>query len=185
MKCVVVGNSPSVHNTGATIDKHRIVIRSGVPKLKGNEIDLGTKTDILITRSRKYELLSQEYLNSFPHQEVYVFDDNLQYDPEKIYILYKNLKGMCINKDMFDEIKTLTGLKLHEKPTLGLISVHLAFKISDSVSICGIETKYQSNYISRGHYGDPGYLRVNDRHCIYKEMLYYNRLIRSGRLTVL
>ena len=185
MKCVVVGNSPSIKCLGKTIDNYQIVIRCGVPRLHNNQIDLGTKTDILITRYRKYQSTDPNFIGEFTNQYDYTVSNKSEYNTDNIIILYKNKHRFNLDKNLLGSIDSSLDLGPEEKPTLGLISVYLACEISDDVSICGIETDYHSNYISRGHYGDANYLRVNDRHCLYKEMLYYNRLVRSGRLTVL
>ena len=74
---------------------------------------------------------------------------------------------------------------IRDRPTLGLIGVCVGLQQCDYVTIHGIETIYDSDYISHGHLGDVRYERNNDRHCLYKEMLLYNKMIRAGSIIVL
>jgi hypothetical protein len=183
MSCIVVGNSPDVYNKGDIIDCHEIIIRTGVPCLSGNEQHLGYKTDMLVTRRKKYNRTCQKYIDTFNTTVKLNDNKNISYMNDTIYILSNN--SLEVRPDMMNHVDNLGGLNDQEKPTLGFIAVCLAMTLSDRVNLCGVETDYNSKYISRGHYSDPQYVRVNDIHCLYKEMLFYNKHMRSGILNLI
>lgn len=181
MRCIVVGNSPNVSTKGVDVNKYDLVIRTGVPVLSGCEHLIGDKTDILVTRTKKLNRTDDTYTGQFDQMLIYNDIDHNQ-TGDSIYILTKT--NLMLN-EILEYTRATANLSTTEKPTLGLIGVCVGLQQCSCVTIYGIETIYDSVYISHGHLGDVGYERNNDRHCLYKEMLLYNKMIRAGSIIVL
>lgn len=181
VKCVVVGNSPRITGLGDIIDEHDYVIRTGIPITDDCRSDIGAKVDMLVTRHKKYMRTDRDYVSQFKHKITIEEKPIHVLQPDSIIILH-NMDGIDLNDNVLGVVDQQIGLKPDEKATLGCVALFVAMCLSDVVSVCGIEVDYNSNYIDIGHYGDVTYKRVNDRHCIYKEMLYINKLIRTGKL---
>jgi hypothetical protein len=174
MKCVVVGNSPNIQDVGSQIDDHDVVIRTGRLVLEGYENQVGSKTDMLVTRTNKYKSYEQFF---------YRIDLPEVNKPQSKDII---LLGRCscdIDIDLLSNVDNLVKLNSKEKPTLGLIAVILAISMFGRVNVCGIEMDVISEYHTTGHYDDLDYMRVNDYHSLVKEVLYYNKLLRQGIIT--
>ena len=172
MRCVVVGNSPDVEELGEVVDEHDVVIRTGRVALDGVETLVGSRTDMLVTRT-----------NKFDHNHEFGFQVNIpEIDkpvPKEIILLSNHeLNPLCVN--ILSDVDQMVKLNNKEKPTLGLIAVVVAIKLYNKVNIHGIETQIHSKYHSHGHLGEPGYRRENAFHSLSKEVLYYNKMIRQG-----
>ena len=172
MRCVVVGNSPDVKELGAVVDEHDVVIRTGRVMLDGVETLVGKRTDMLVTRTNKFD-----FNHGFGFQ-INIPETDKPVPKEIILLSNHELDPLCVN--ILSDVDQMVKLNNKEKPTLGLIAVIVAIKLYNKVSIHGIETHIHSKYHSHGHLGDPEYKRENMFHSLAKEVLYYNKMIRHG-----
>src|SRR6056300_780492 len=62
MRCIVIGNSPDVDLMGTSVDNHDVIIRTGVPVIVGNEHLVGSRTDVLITRTKKLNRTDDSFI---------------------------------------------------------------------------------------------------------------------------
>jgi hypothetical protein len=53
------------------------------------------------------------------------------------------------------------------------------------INVVGIETDYNSEYLSKGHYGDINHIRDNRHHSMIKELLWLNKQIKNNTINLL
>lgn len=175
MRCIVVGNSPDVQELGSVVDDHDIVIRTGYGMTEGFEKLVGNRTDMLVTRTSKFNSN-----NEFKYQ-ITVPEENKPRCREIIFLSNHEIDTNYNN--ILSDVDQAAKLNINEKPTLGLIAVVSAVKLYNKINVYGIETQIASKYHSHGHTGDVNYRRDNSHHSLAKEVLYYNKMIRCGIIT--
>lgn len=177
--CIVVGNSPEFNAHGEYIDQHDIIIRTGVPVFSN---DTGYNTDILVTRERRIHETPSSIINDFD-ECIILEESHRKPDNDKIVVFYNNV---CIPdmSNLLNDIDTLYRFNTSEKPTLGVVACSIGLLITPKITIVGIVTELNSNYISHGHYNDLNHVRLNSNHNIYKEILTINKLLRAGTIEI-
>lgn len=176
MRCLIVGNSPSI--VGGC-DGYDFVCRTGVPVVDEHT---GTQTDMIVTRTRKYNNTPSSVTRQFKHV-MCIDEQSLKPHSQQIIILSKNKLPFSIDDNILDTLDSNLNLNENEKPTLGMIAIHMLADKFEQVVIDGIETQYNSEYLDTGHYRDEKYRRVNMYHSLRKELLYINKLIRQTIIT--
>ena len=177
MKCLVVGNSPSVIRDDQTIDSFGYIIRNKLPEQKQH---VGAKTDMFVSRTRKVNLiLCDERLKNFKYKQIHQ-DPCTEPHPGELMIYFNNTAKIDLSR-----MKEDIGLNDVEKPTIGIVSIFIGLQLFGHVTLTGIEHDFNSVYIDSGHYDQEDYKRVNDYHNIYKEMLYIRKNIRENKITPL
>ena len=105
-----------------------------------------------------------------------IYEEPIHVTSPNQYVV-RGKSNIDVDMDM-DVIRRMLG---ECKPTLGMFAILLAQKMyKDSIQIIGIETDYNSDYYSTGHYDDTKHVRDNTHHSILKESLYINKLLRKG-----
>lgn len=174
MKCLVIGNSPSVSREADVIDSYNYIIRN---KLPATQQKTGDKIDMFVSRTRKVNtVLQHPRLMSFKYKQIFC-DPDTEPHPGEILIYHDNVVKMSL-----ENLKKETGLSMTEKPTIGLIAIFIGLQLFGKISLTGVEYKFNSEYIDTGHYDDPSYKRVNEHHNLYKEMLYIRKCIRENKI---
>ena len=177
MKCLVIGNSPSIIRDDQTIDSFGYIIRNKLPELKQH---VGTKTDMFVSRTRKVNLIScDERLEKFKYKQVYQ-DPCTEPHPSELIIYFNNTAKINLT-----HMKQDIGLNDAEKPTIGIVSIFIGLQLFGNVTLTGVEHDFNSAYIDTGHYDQENYKRVNDYHNLYKEMFFIRKCIRENRVTTI
>lgn len=177
MRCLIVGNSPSVLRDDQTLDSFEYVIRNKLPEEVHH---VGKRIDMFVSRTRKVNLiLHDKRLKAFKHKQVYQ-DPCTEPHPGELMIYFNNTLNIDLTR-MKDDI----GLSDVEKPTIGIVSIFVGLQLFNHCTVTGIEHDFNSVYIDSGHYDQKNYKRVNDHHNLYKEMLYIRKNIREDRITPL
>lgn len=174
MKCLVIGNSPSVSRDASMIDSYNYIIRN---KLPDTQQKTGDKIDMFVSRTRKVNtVLQSPRLMSFKYKQIFC-DPDTEPCPGEVLVYHDNIVKMSL-----DNIKEETGLRADEKPTIGLIAIFIGLQLFGKITLTGIEYEFNSEYVDTGHYDDIEYKRVNDHHNLYKEMIYIRKHIRENMI---
>lgn len=178
-ECVVVGNSPRIESMGDIIDSYEYVIRTGEPLLTN---DTGYKTDMLITRGTSIHNIDKKITSTLSEIRVLTESQNKKYPSDIVFLTTRKIN--CIT-NILSDCDSHLRFKDIEKPTLGIIALMFAITLQMPVNIVGIETDYNSEFLSRGHYGDVEHVRENRHHNIIKELLWLNSQIKSNAINLL
>lgn len=174
MKCLVIGNSPSVSRESDVIDSYNYIIRN---KLPDTQQKTGDRIDMFVSRTRKVNtVLHHPRLMSFKYKQIFC-DPDTEPHPGEVLIYHDNVVKISL-----ENLKKETGLRANEKPTIGLIAIFVGLQLFGKISLTGVEYEINSEYIDTGHYDDLEYKRVNDHHNLYKEMIYIKKHIRENTI---
>ena len=177
MKCLVVGNSPSVSRDACVIDSYNYVIRNKLPTAQQKT---GDKIDMFVSRTRKVNaMLQSPRLMSFKFKQIF-YDPETEPHPGEILIYHDNIVKVSL-----ENLKRETGLRTSEKPTIGLIAIFIGLQLFGKITLTGVEYEFSSEYIDVGHSDDLEYRRVNDHHNLYKEMMYIRKNIRENTIQLI
>lgn len=177
--CIVVGNSPRFDNMSDVIDSFDFIIRTGEPKLTE---DTGFKTNMLITRGTSMHVVDENISTALKYRACITEAQNKKLPSD---ILFLSDQEVSNTQTILLDCDTQLKFKDNEKPTLGIIALMYAKLLNVPISIAGIETDYDSVFISRGHYGDIEHIRENRHHSMIKELLWLNNQIKSGSINLL
>lgn len=177
MKCLIVGNSPNVLRDNQTLDSFDYVIRN---KLPDREHHVGKRIDMLVSRTRKVNLiLCDERLKNFKYKQIHQ-DPCTEPHPGELIIYFNNTAKIDLTR-----MKKSIGLSDIEKPTIGIVSIFIGLQLFGRVTLTGVEHDFNSVYIDKGHYDQEDYKRVNDYHNLYKEMFFIRKHIRENKITTI
>lgn len=177
MRCLVVGNSPSVLRDSQTLDSFEYVIRN---KLPDDDQQVGKLIDMFVSRTRKVNLIScDSRLKDFKYTQIYK-DPCTEPHPSALMIYFNNTAKIDLSR-----MKEDIGLSDVEKPTIGIVSIFIGLQLFGHVTLTGVEHDFNSVYIDKGHYDQESYKRVNDYHNLYKEMFFIRKHIRENKITTI
>jgi hypothetical protein len=178
-ECVVVGNSPRIKSMGNIIDSYTCVIRTGCPILTN---DTGYKTDMLITRGPSLHEIDKSITS--PLNEISIITESQRKKYPSDIVFLTSYKINCI-ANILSDCDTHLRFNDSEKPTLGIIALMFAATLKIPINVVGIETDYNSEYLSKGHYGDINHIRDNRHHSMIKELLWLNKQIKNNTINLL
>lgn len=177
--CIVVGNSPRFNNMSDEIDSFDYIIRTGEPALTE---DTGFKTNMLVTRDTSMHVVGDDITTPLKYQACITETQSKNIPSTIVFLSDQEINN---TRNILTDCDSQLKFKDNEKPTLGIIALMYAKSLCVPISIVGIETDYNSEFISKGHYGDVEHIRENRHHSMIKELLWLNKCIKSGSINLL